>query len=150
MSSAYRPQYTAHTSRQFSPKKVVRSFRDLDVYRITIECATLITKDVAPHLMRTKYPFADRVHEQALSIPLFVAEAHSIRFADFARGVGYLEKAMASCNKMTVYLEHTAALYSEKFDIGLIDELIKRYADARGKMFRLEKAWKKFRPAQSE
>lgn len=141
----YRPQYTKRSSRTFSPKKAVRTFRDLDVYQATAACAALISKDMIPSLARHKYPFAERMHGCALAVPLLIAEAHSIRFADFPLGVGYLEKAMAGCNKMIVYLEHINGVYADKFDQGLVGDIIKRYADARAKMFRLEKSWQRFR-----
>ena len=144
----------------FTPKKPVRSFRDLEVYQKTIECAVLMSKDVIPHLVRQKYLYAERLMDSAMSVPLLVAESHSLRFADFALGVGYLEKAMAGCNKMIVYLEHIKGLYGSKFDRlatgvagtkskslepDFLDDLIGRYAESRTKMFRLEKSWKKFR-----
>jgi hypothetical protein len=65
--SNYRPQFTKSTSRQFSPRKAVRTFRDLDIYQATIQCAALITKDFMPNLVRQKYPFAERMHEAALA-----------------------------------------------------------------------------------
>lgn len=83
--------------------------------------------------------------DSAMSVPLLVAESHSLRFADFVLGIGYLEKAMAGCNKIIVYLEHVKGLYGAKFDMGLIEDVILRYANTRIKMFRLEKSWKKFR-----
>mgnify|MGYP001564559077 CR=1 FL=1 len=129
----------------FKPKKPVRTFRDLEIYQKTIECAVLITKDLMPNLVRQKYAYAERLMDCAMSVPLLVAEAHSLRFADFALGVGYLEKAMAGTNKMVVYLEHAKGLYGSKFDQGLVDDIIGRYADSRVKMFRLEKSWKRFR-----
>lgn len=135
----------AYYKKNFTPKKPVRSFRDLEVYQKPLECAVLISKDIMPHLARQKYIFAERMLDCAMSVPLLVAESHSLRFADFALGVGYLEKAMASCNKMIVYLEHTKGLFGTKFDMGLIEDIILRYANARIKMFRLEKSWKKFR-----
>ena len=131
--------------KSFTPKKPVRSFRDLEVYQKPIECAVLISKDIIPHLVRHKYSYAERLMDCAMSVPLLVAESHSLRFADFSLGVGYLEKAMAGCNKMIVYLEHAKGLYGEKFDMGLLEDIIERYANARIKMFRLEKSWKKFR-----
>ena len=36
-------------------------------------------------------------------------------------------------------------MYGSKFDMGLVDDIIGRYAESRHKMFRLEKSWKKFR-----
>lgn len=129
----------------FVPKKPVRTFRDLEIYQKTIECAVLITKDVMPQLARHKYPYAERLGECALSVPLLAAESHSLRFADFPLAVGFLEKAMSASNKAVVYLEHAKGLYGSKFDMGLIDDIIGRNADARIKMFRLEKSWKRFR-----
>jgi hypothetical protein len=96
--------YYSKKQYNFKPKKPVRTFRDLEIYQKTIECAVLITKDLMPNLVRQKYAYAERLADCAMSVPLLVAEAHSIRFADFALGVGYLEKAMASANKMIVYL----------------------------------------------
>jgi hypothetical protein len=80
----------------------------------------------------------------ALSIPLYIGEGHSMRFDSFAAGIALLEKAMAGCNKMIVYLEQVKGLYGSKLDGGLLDDLIGRYVEARSKMFRLSKSWKKF------
>lgn len=129
----------------FVPKKPVRTFRDLDVYQKPLECAVLISTDIAPQLAKNKYPYAERLTDCAMAVPLLVAEAHSLRFADFALGVGYLEKAMSASNKMVVYLEHAKGLCGSKFDMGLVDDLIGRYVLVRTKMFHLEKSWKKFR-----
>lgn len=131
--------------KQFTPRKPVKTFRDLEIYQKTIECAVLISKDILPHLVKQKYQYAERLTDCAMSVPLLVAESHSLRFADFALGVGYLEKAMASANKMVVYLEHAKGLYGAKLDCALIDDIIGRYALARTKMFHLEKSWKRFR-----
>ena len=129
----------------FTPRKPVRTFRDLEIYQKTLECAVLISKHIAPALAKQKYQFAERVAEGAMAVPLYIAEAHSLRFADFALGVGYLEKAMATANKMVVYLEHTKGLYGAKLDAGLIDDIVSRYVDNRTKMFHLERSWKRFR-----
>ena len=101
----------------FTPRKPVRTFRDLEVYQKTIECSVLVSKNIQPKLTRLKYLYAERTGECALAIPLLIAEAHSLRFADFALGVGYLEKAMSACNKMIVYLEHAKGLYGSKIDV---------------------------------
>jgi len=136
---------TYYKNKIFTPRKPVRTFRDLEIYQKTIECAVLISKNILPKLIKLKYPYAERTGECALAVPLLVAESHSLRFADFALGVGYLEKAMSASNKMIVYLEHAKGLYGAKVDTSLVDDLVGRYAEARVKMFRLEKSWKKFR-----
>ena len=134
-------------SKPFSPKKPVRSFRDLEVYQKTLECAVIIAKDIKPVLVKQKYDFLENMVNCSMSIPLYIAEAHSVRFADFAGGIMGLEKAMAASNKMIVYLEAIKGVYGSKVDGELIDEIIGRYAENRNKTFHLEKSWKRFKEA---
>jgi hypothetical protein len=129
----------------FTPKKPVRSFRDLDVYQKSMECAVIIAKDMKLKLARLKYDYLENMLNCSMSVPLYIGEAHSTRFADFKGGVSLLEKAMASCNKMIVYLEVIKGVYGSKVDTGLIDDIIGRYAEGRIKMFHLEKSWKRFK-----
>ncbi len=131
-------------SRPFTVKKPVRSFRDLDVYQKSMECAVIIAKDMKPNLTKLKYDYLENMLNCSMSVPLYIGEAHSTRFADFKGGVSLLEKAMASCNKMIVYLEAVKGVYGSKVDAGLIDDIIGRYAEGRVKMFHLEKSWKRF------
>jgi 23S rRNA-intervening sequence protein len=128
----------------FQPKKPVHTFRDLEVYQKAMDCAVLVSKDISPKLVRLKYPMLENMVNCALSIPLYIGEGHSMRFDSFAAGIALLEKAMAGCNKMIVYLEQVKGLYGIKLDGGLLDDLIGRYVEARSKMFRLSKSWKKF------
>ncbi len=129
----------------FTPRKPVRSFRDLEIYQKTLECSVLIVKDLVPELEKLNYSFRENMVNCAMSVPLFIGEAHSLRFASFEGGVMLLEKSMAGCNKMIVYLEQMKGVYGEKLDVSLIDDLIGRYADSRTKSFHLEKSWKRFK-----
>lgn len=52
---------------------------------------------------------------------------------------------MQGCNMMIVYLEQILGLYDSKLDTVLLEDLMRRYMDVRGKMFRLEKSWKRYR-----
>lgn len=139
-----------NVKRAFAPRKPVKTFRDLEIYQKTVECAVLISKNVIPSLVKQKYAFVDRMADCAMAVPLLVAESHSLRFADFALGVGQLEKAMSASNKMIVYLEHIRGLYGDKLDQSLIEDIIGRYAACRVKMFHLEKSWKRFRTAYGD
>ncbi|MBU6320940.1 hypothetical protein KGO04_00130 [Patescibacteria group bacterium] len=136
--------------RQFAPKKPVKTFRDLDIYQKTLECAVIVMKNVRPKLAALKYPFLDGMTDCAMNVPLAIGEAHSIRFADFAKGLGHLERAMSGCNKMIIYLEHAKGMHGAKADPdSIIDELVVRYAESRTKSFRLEQSWKKWRQADA-
>ena len=133
-----------HWGAKFSPKKPVRSFRDLEVYQKTLECSVLIDKDILPALEKVKDSKIEELSKNAMAIPLYISEGHSLRFADFALALGYIEKALAGCNKMSVYLDHIKGLYGDKVKVDLIEDLINRYTLVRGKIFRLEQSWKKF------
>lgn len=129
---------------KFTPKKPVKTFRDLDVYQKTLECSVITVKNLRPKLVKQKYLFIEGIVNCAMSVPLFIGEAHSIRFGNFTLGLALMEKAMSGCNKMIIYLEHIKGMYGDKIDAGLIDDLIVRYADSRTKAFHLELSWKKW------
>jgi len=130
--------------KKFNPKKPVRSFRDLEVYQKTLECSVLIDKDIIPTLEKVKDPKIEELSKNAMAIPLYISEGHSLRFADFGLALGYIEKALSGCNRMSVYLDHIRGLYGDKVKVDLIEDLINRYTLVRGKIFRLEQSWKKF------
>jgi hypothetical protein len=134
----FKPKYA------FKPKKPVRSFRDLEVYQKTLECSVLIDKDILPALEKVKDPRIEELSKNAMAIPLYISEGHSLRFADFGLALGYIEKALSGCNRMSVYLDHIKGLYGDKVKVDLIEDLINRYTLVRGKIFRLEQSWKKF------
>ena len=135
-------------NKPFTPRKPVRSFRDLEIYQKTLECSVLIVKDLVPVLKKLKYTFEENMVNCAMSVPLFISEAHSLRFASFEGGVMLLEKSMSGCNKMIVYLEQMKGVYGSKVDVDLIDDLIGRYAESRTKSFHLEKSWKRFKTGE--
>jgi len=131
----------------FRPKRPVRSFRDLEVYQKPMECAVIVIKELQPILVKQKFPFLENMINCGLSIPLFIAESHSLRFSDLSLAIATLEKAMLSCNKMIVYLEQSLGIYGGKIPLDLVEDLMRRYIEVRGKMFRLEKSWQKFKQA---
>ena len=132
---------------KFNPKKPVKTFRDLDIYQKTLECAVIVVKNMRPKLVTLKYPFLEGFINCVMTIPLSIGEAHSIRFGNFSQGIGLIEKAMSGCNKMIIYLEHIKGMYGAKVNQELIDDVIGRYTNIRTKIFHLELSWKKWNKA---
>lgn len=143
---SYTPSY-AKTPARYSPKRTVRSFRDLEVYQRTMECSIYVSEDLIPILKKDKFPLYEGMQQCALQIPLLIAQAHGLRFSDFAKSVATLEHAMLGCNKMIVYLEQADGL-SHNADGSLIEDLSRRYMQTRGKMLRLQRSWQKFQSAK--
>jgi len=134
----------------FTPRKPVKTFRDLDIYQQTMNCAVIVVKSIRPKLVTLRYPFLEGIIDCSMTVPLSIGEAHSIRFGDFPKGLALLEKAMSGCNKMIIYLEHIKGMYGDKMDGGILDEIIARYAESRTKAFHLELSWKKWNVAPRE
>ncbi len=129
---------------RYTVKKPVRSFRDLEVYQRTLECSVIVFSALRPKLLKLKFPMLENMINCAMNVPLNIAEGHSIRFGDHKTGLLLLEKAMMGCNKMAVYLEQSKGIFGVKIDGELIDDLVRRYAEVRTKIFRLEKSWQKW------
>lgn len=131
---------------KYLPKKPVFRFTDLEVYQKTMAASVIIIKDIKGRLIEAGYPFTELLVNCAMNLPLQIGEAHSMRFGNHNYALELIEKAMANCNKMVVYLDQVRGIYGDKINSDLIEDLIKRYQDVRGKIFRLEKAWQKFEP----
>jgi len=148
MQNYYQSKYKYQTQKAFTPRKPVKTFRDLDIYQTAMNCAVIVVKNIRPKLVTLKYPFLEGLMDCTMTVPLSIGEAHSIRFGDFVKGLALMEKAMSGCNKMIIYLEHIKGMYGSKVDADVIDEIIARYAETRTKAFHLELSWKKWgRPA---
>ena len=119
----------------------------MEVYQKTLECAVIFSTDIKPQLAKLNYDLLEGMTNCALSIPLYIAESHGMRFSDFKLAVATIEKAMRGCNKMVVYLEQSARIYGNKIPDDMLLDISRRYMDVRGKMWRLEKSWQKFRQA---
>ena len=128
----------------FRPRKPVRSFRDLEVYQKALEGAITVAKHFLPILEKVKYPLRDEMVRTSLDVPRLLAEAHSVRFESSLQGIALLEKAMADCNKMVVYLEQVKGIYPDEVDHGVYEDTLKGYTINRIKIWHLEKTWKKW------
>lgn len=62
--------YQNNYKKAFVPKKPVRSFRDLDVYQHSLECAVVIAKNMKPNLVKLKYDYLENMLNCSMSVPL--------------------------------------------------------------------------------
>jgi len=128
---------------RFTPKKPVRSFRDLEVYQKALESSVIVVKKLLPVLKDKDCPIKDKMVACALELPKMIAEAHSTRFDAKKTGLEILDDAIRNHNIMIVYLEQVRGIYSGEVDGVVIEELIRRYAWNRRKTFNLYKSWQR-------
>ena len=124
-------------------KKIIKSFRDLDVYQESYQAMLLVMKDVIPKLPNSeKYDLADQLSRSCKAIPRLIAEGHAKRHqkAGFQK---YLYDAVGECNETIVSLEQCRDIYN--IDGKLISKLVDIYDKISRQLYNLSKAWNNFK-----
>lgn len=129
---------------KFYPRRIVKSFRDLEVYQKTFQNSVDIMKKIVPEIKEEAKgsSLRDKIIESALLIPNLIAEAHSRRFDEPEKASKLIDESLAECNKIVVYLEQARDIHN--VDKITVEEIIKNYINVRWKILNLQRAWKRF------
>ncbi len=125
--------------------KVIKSFRDLEVYQRTYRSMLLVITKIVPFLPESeKFDLKDQLSRSAKAIPRLIAEGYAKRHqkAGFQK---YLDDAMGECNETVVSLDQCRDLYGKALDRNLCQELIGDYDIAGRQLYKLTMAWTKFK-----
>jgi four helix bundle protein len=124
-------------------KKIIKSFKDLEVYQNTYKAAIVIATQILPKLPESeKYDLRDQLSRSSKAIPRLIAEG----FAKKHQKQGfqkYIDDAMAECNETIVSLEQVKDIYN--IEVNLCNELIDLYDKSARQLFNLAQAWDKFK-----
>ena len=157
----------------YYPRRPVKSFQDLEVYQKLLAIAVIVVKGIppkrpAPEVARP-LESGDKsqrdllsedqgnlgsgtvvaLHECALSLPIKIAAAHSLRFGNTDQAIRILEEIMVGCNKIVVYLELYRDLYNDhKIETEFFEEQVKNILSIRFKILHLQRSWIKFTPSE--
>lgn len=162
----------------YYPKRPVKSFQDLEVYQKLLAIAVAVVKrttaerptsevatvvgEASPDGTGTEGQAIKRsdnigsgtikdLHDCALSLPIKIAAAHSLRFGNTEQAVRILEEIMVGCNKIVVYLELYRDLYNDgKIETEFFEEQIKNILSVRFKILHLQRSWIKFTPTKQK
>jgi len=126
------------------PKKLIRSYRDLDVYQGTYKAGIIVIQQIIPKLPKEEqFDLADQLRRSVKAIPRLIAEGFGKK--DQRKGFQkYLDDAMTECNETVVGLSQCRDLYSPPVELELCDELIAIYDKSARQLYNLKKAWNKF------
>lgn len=143
----------------YSPKKAVKNFTDLEVYQKSLELSVFVANEIVKSLKSQKTQKAQteetlEIYLQdliiknilpcALSVPHMIAESHSKRFGSGTECLDILDQVMLKCNKMVVYLEQVRDICETGVDTDRFDEQIKKYFYVRRKVLNLQRVWRKY------
>ena len=120
--------------------KLIKSFRDLDVYQNSYKAMLIVHKEILPKLPdHEKFDLKDQLSRSTKAIPRLIAEGYGKRHqkAGFQK---YLDDAMGECNETVVGLEQCKDIYG-------IDtqDLIKIYDINGRQLYKLREAWNNFK-----
>lgn len=125
----------------YYPKRPVKSFQDLEVYQKLLAVSVTVAKRIS---VTERIPLTLKIRDTALDLPILIAYAHSIRFAEAAGSLNSLEKSMYKCNLLVVYLEQYRDIYNKDVETEFFEEQIKNLLSSRMKLLHLQRSWKKF------
>jgi len=131
----------------YYPKRPVKSFQDLEVYRKLLAISVVIVKKIP---LNMEIGLTKDLHDCMLSLPIKIAAAHSLRFGNSEQAIRILEEIMVGCNKTVVYLELYRDLYNQtgSIELSFFEEQIKNILSTRFKILHLQRSWIKFTPLE--
>ena len=126
-------------------RMTVRSFTDLDVYKLLYKAGLLVHKEILPNLPESeKYSLYDQIN-RAWKAPLaLIAEGYAKKNHKKDWQL-YIDRAIGECNEMIVHLSLSRDLYEKRFKQGICDELIEMYNITGKQLYRLGQSWNKNR-----
>ena len=124
------------------PKKPIKSFHDLEVYRNSYEASIKVIKKIIGKLPETeKDDLKSQMRRASKAIPRLIAEGYGKRHQ--SRGFQkYLDDANGESNEMIVNLSHCKDLYSDEIDMDLCNELLDAYDKTSRQLYKLSRSWK--------
>ena len=125
-----------------NPKKIIHSFRDLEVYQESYRAMIEVYEEILSKLPpNEKYDLYDQLSRSTKAVPRLIAEGYAKRQqkAGFRK---YLEDSMAECNETMVSLMQTRDIYN--IDSQFINSLIETYDISGRQLYMLAEKWRTF------
>lgn len=120
---------------------MIRSFKDLEVYKEAYELAIIVNKNVNKLPLFEKNDLGSQLRRASKSAPSNIAEGWAKRRFEKQFKL-HLDSAIGSCNEMEVHISMVRDLGF--WNKGFCDELIERYILLGGKIVNLQKNWKTY------
>lgn len=120
---------------------MIRSFKDLEVYKESYELAIIVNKLCSYLPLYEKNDLGSQMRRCSKSPPANIAEGWAKRSfeKEFKK---HINNSLGSCNEMEVHLSMTRDL--NYLDKKVCDELIARYIALGGKLTNLRNNWKTY------
>lgn len=120
---------------------MIKSFRDLDVYREAYELMVIVHKEIKKLPIYERGDLTQQIRRSSKSIPANIAEgwAKRVHEKEFKR---HLIICIGSANEMEVHIETARDLSYWSRDF--CNSLLTRYQNLGGKLYNLKNNWRSF------
>ncbi|PIR78801.1 MAG: four helix bundle protein [Candidatus Levybacteria bacterium CG_4_10_14_0_2_um_filter_36_16] len=120
---------------------MIKSFRDLDVYKEAYELMLSVHGVVKKLPLFERNDLASQMRRASKSCPSNIAEGWAKRRFE-KEFKHYLDAALGSANEMEVHLETARDL--GYLDTDMCNDLLQKYAQLGGKLYNLQRNWKTY------
>ena len=120
---------------------MIRSFKDLEIYKEAYELALIINRNVNKLPLFEKNDLGSQLRRASKSVPSNIAEGWAKRQSE-KELKRYINTALGSCNEMEVHVSMARDLnfWDETFS----NDLLKRYILLGGKLVNFRNKWKTY------
>ena len=127
-----------------SNKKIIKSFRDLDVYQNLYKAMILVLTKILPKLPNEeKFDLKDQMRRACKAGPALIAEGFAKKYQK-KNWEKYIDDTIGECNEMIHHLSVCIDVYSNYVDRKICEEVIDLYDHSSRQLTSLKKAWKNF------
>ena len=120
----------------------IKSFRDLEVYKLSYESAFLVMSTLLNRLPDSeKFDLKDQLSRSVKAVPRLIAEGYAKRHQKLGFQK-YLDDSMAESNETIVGIEMCRDIY--QIDEEFCNDLVDRYDKTSRQLYNLAKAWTTF------
>jgi len=120
---------------------VIRSFKDLEVYKESYDLAIIVNREVNKLPLFERNDLGSQLRRASKSVPANIAEGWAKRRFEKQFKI-HLDSSVGSCNEMEVHLSMAKDLGFWKKEF--CDKLIERYIFLGGKIVNLRNKWKSY------
>lgn len=120
---------------------MIRSFKDLEVYKESYELAIIVNKNVNKLPLFEKHDLGSQLRRASKSAPANIAEGWAKRRFEKQFKI-HLDTSIGSCNEMEVHISMARDLRFWEGDF--CEDLLKRYLLLGGRLTNLRNNWKTF------
>jgi four helix bundle protein len=123
--------------------KIIKSFRDLEVYKNTYHAMIEVITKILPLLPESeRYDLRDQLNRSTKAAPRLIAEGYAKKHQKLGFQK-YIDDDMAECNETIVGLEQCRDLYG--IDPECVEKLINIYDKSGRQLYKLGLAWSNFK-----